>query len=222
MVELVRTNRRFFSCPEAIMPNFVDFAAVKEAVSFSAAIELLDLKLKQSGNQWRGRCPTCANSGDRALVITEGRGFYCWGVKKGGDQIALAAHVLDLPAKEAAHELAKRAGLIEDRNSTGSGTSTSGRVQSRTVPESEAVGGSKLSPLSYLEPDDEAVAALGLDPAFCKEHGIGYASRGVVRGSVAIPFRDEHGRLLGYFGVQELTYIPPDFQTNVVRLPKRA
>lgn len=198
--------------------SFIDFSTVKEAVSFTDAMEYLGLKLKRAGNQWRGPCPACKSAGDRALVITEGRGFYCWGQKRGGDQIALAAHILDIPAKDAAQELAERAGIVPvpERNST------SGKVQSRTVPESEAVGGSKLSPLSYLEPDNEAVVALGLDPEFCKAHGIGYAPRGVVRGSVAIPFRDEQGVLLGYFGVQDLTYLPPDFQTNVIKLPKRA
>lgn len=198
------------------MANFTDFVALKEAVSFATAIDLLGLKLKLSGNQWRGPCPACIRAGDRALVVTEGRGFYCWGIKRGGDQIALAQHVLELPAKEAAHELAERAGLTRD--STGTSTST----VRRTVPESEGEGGSKLSPLSYLEHDSDAVVALGLDPKFCERHGIGYAPRGVVRGSVAIPFRDENGVLLGYLGVQDLTYVPPDFTTNVVELKKRA
>ncbi len=187
---------------------FVDFAAVKEAVSFSDAIELLDLKLRQSGNQWRGFCPTCKGSNERALVITDGRGFYCFSDHKGGDVIALAAHVLNLGVKQAAQELAERAGIVQvpstrTRNSTRS-----------TVPEGEGEAGSKLSPLSYLEPDHEAVVAIGFDPEWCKTYGVGYAPRGVVRGSVAVPFRDERGVLLGYLGVQELTYIPADFQTN--------
>lgn len=199
------------------MTNFVDFAAVKEAVSFTDAIDYLGLKLKASANQFRGPCPACRTAGDRALVITEGRGFYCWGMKKGGDVIALAAHVLDLPAKEAAQELAERAGIVPSP----ARDSTSGRVQSRTVPESEGEGGSKLSPLSYLEHDHDAIAAVGLDPEFCKRHGIGYAPRGMMRGTIAIPFRDEHGALLGYIGVEDCK-IPPDFTTNVVPLKKRA
>jgi DNA primase len=203
----------------AMRQQFIDFAALKEQVSFEDAISLLDLTLKRSGAQWRGACPMCGTGGDRALVITEGKGYYCFGGKKGGDQIALAAHILNLPARDAAQALAERAGIVpsQDRNSTSAGTGTG----SRTVPESEGVGGSKLSPLSYLEPDHDAINALGLDAAFCTAHGIGYAPRGVVRGSVAIPFRDEGGTLLGYFGVQELTYIPPDFTPNVVSLDKK-
>lgn len=200
------------------MGNFIDFGEVKDRVSFADAISLLQLELKRAGNQWRGPCPACRSGGDRALVVTEGKGFYCWGQRKGGDQIALAAHVLDVPAKEAAQELAERAGIVPSRDRN----SSSGKVPSRTVPESEGGGGSKLSPLSYLEPESDAVVALGLDPKFCEQHGIGYAPRGVVRGSVAIPFRDENGVLLGYFGVQDLTYVPPDFTSNVVQLKRPA
>lgn len=193
---------------------FVDFADVKDAVSFADAISYLNLKFKAAGSQWRGACPTCQTGGDRALVLTEGRGWYCHAQKAGGDVIALAAHILGVKPKEAALELAQRAGIVPVDNVP--------YKKNVTVPESEGVGGSKLQPLSYLEHEHDLVTALGLDPQWCKENGVGYAPRGVVRGSIAIPFRDDQGVLLGYFGVQDLTYLPPDFQTNVVKFAKRA
>jgi DNA primase len=199
------------------MRNFIDFAEVKEKVSFADALSLLSLDLKRSGNQWRGPCPVCRSGGDRALVVTEGRGYYCFALRKGGDQIALAAHILGIPVKEAAQELAERAGIVPVRKGTVPSTSTS----PGTVPESEGGGGSKLSPLSYLEAEHDMVAAVGFDPDFCKTHGIGYAPRGIMRGTIAIPFRDEHGTLLGYIGVEDCR-IPADFTTNVVPLRKRA
>lgn len=192
--------------------SFIPFDEVKEAVSFTDAIQFLELTMKRSGNQWRGICPKCGGTA-RGLVLTEGRGFYCFSDKKGGDVIALAAHVLGVQAKQAAQVLAEKAGIVPV-------PSTSNNSK-RTVPESEAAG-SKLQPLAYLEPDHDLVVALGFDPEFCKRHGVGYAPRGVCRGSVAIPFRDERGVLLGYLAVQDLSYIPPDFQTNVVPFQKRA
>jgi DNA primase len=202
------------------MSSFVDFAALKEAVSFSDAIDLLGLELKRSGAQWRGPCPACQSGGDRALVVTEGKGFFCFAEKRGGDVIALAAHVLELAARDAARELAQRAGIVP----VPKGDSTSGKVPSRsTVPESErGKETEKLQPLAYLEHEHEAVFAVGFDPEFCKRHGIGYAPKGIARGHVLIPFRDEEGTLLGYVGVTE-AWLPSDFQTNVVKLqPKRA
>lgn len=194
---------------------FVDFAELKARVSFADAITLLGLTLKHSGNQWRGACPACKSGGDRALVITEGKGFFCFASKKGGDQIALTGHILDLAVKEAAQELAERFGIVPDRNST--------VPRKSTVPESE--GGSetkKLAPLSYLEHEHPAVEAVGFDPEIAKELGIGYAGRGIMRGTVAVPIRDQHGTLLGYIGIMEAK-LPADFMgKNVVAFPKTA
>jgi hypothetical protein len=86
-------NSSFSSDQEAAMGTFIDFADVKAKVSFAETVALLKLDLKSSGNQWRGPCPACNAGGERALVVTEGRGFFCFSLKKGGDQIALAADV---------------------------------------------------------------------------------------------------------------------------------
>lgn len=198
------------------MGNFLDFQLIKERVLFTDAIELLHLKLKLAGNQFRGPCPACPNSGDRSLVVTPDRGYFCFGEKKGGDVIAFAAHVLGLPAKDAAQELANRAGLFS--TSTVHGDSS----RERKPPESERGNETqKLAPLTYLEHDHEAVHAVGFDPDFCKTHGIGWAGRGVAKGHVLIPFRDEHGVLLGYVGVTE-AWLPSDFTSKVIALQKRA
>lgn len=196
---------------------FVDFSALKEKVSFGKTIEVLGLEMKQSGNQWRSECPVCRSGGPRGLVITDGKGYFCFADSKGGDQIALVAHILKLSVKDAASHLAQATG-----NSTGtSNTRTSPR---QPLPESEtAQGGTKtFMPLAYLESEHIAVEAIGFDLEFAKQHGIGYAGRGILRGTVAIPFRDEQGNLLGYIGATDLT-LPADFKSNVVQLkPKSA
>jgi len=86
------------------MPN-IDFAAIKAAVSLQKAAEFLGLELKPSAGAFRCACPQCEKGGDRGLVITPGKGFYCFGVKKGGDVISLVAHVRDIGQREAAEQL---------------------------------------------------------------------------------------------------------------------
>lgn len=173
---------------------FVDFAALKASVSFADVVNRLGLQLKQSGNQWRGVCPFCQSGGDRALVVTEGKGFYCFASKKGGDQIALVAHIRDLKVKEAAEWLGGTVPVTPARNST----SNVG-----TVPESEKgedQGKRTLQPLSYLQAAHEGVQALGITKETLEHFGAGYAPRGILRGRLAIPLRNSSGILAAYVG----------------------
>jgi hypothetical protein len=56
------------------------------------------------------------------------------------------------------------------------------------------------------------------------QHGIGYAGKGLMRGTIAVPIRLEDGTLVGYIGVTEIEKIPSKWQlpvSNVVAIPKR-
>ena len=111
------------------MTRFIDFGVVKDRVSFADAIAFLSLDVKRSGNQWRGPCSACNTGGDRAFAVTACKGWFCFGLKKGGDQIAPAAHILNLGVKEAAEGLAERAGIVPVPDaSTRASTNTSRTV----------------------------------------------------------------------------------------------
>ncbi len=190
---------------------FVDFAELKSRVSIEEAVQMLGLVMKSGNNQFRGPCPACKGGGERALVITSSKAaFYCFAAHKGGDVIALVAHIRNCDMKVAAQFLAEQIRVEQQQ-------------PKRTVPESGAreEGTKTLAALSYLEPEHDAVHAVGFSSDFCKKHGIGYAPRGIMRGTVAIPFRDEHGTLLGYIGVTECT-LPADFTPNVVPFGKKS
>lgn len=184
---------------------FYDFETIKANVPLSKAAQLLGVQLQKSGAQMRGACPACNSGGPRALVITEGKGFFCFASHKGGDVIALAAHIRGCSIKDAAAFLA--------------GNTAQHATVPDTVPE-EKEGTKTLQPLTYLESEHAAVVAIGFDPEKAKALGIGYAPKGLMRGTVAIPIRDAHGDLLGYIGIEDCR-LPPDFMTNVVSLDKR-
>lgn len=183
--------------------SFVDFEVIKAAVTLEQAAEFLKLELKPSNKQLRGPCPRCDSESDRALVITPGRGFYCFSDNKGGDVISLVAHIRDIPVKEAAQLLAEhfRVGKTE-----------------KSQPRKNEDG---FKPLDYLQSEHDAVSAVGFDTDFAKEHGIGYAPKGTMKSLVLIPFRDRTGKLLGYVGVTEAR-LPADFTPNVVSLKRPA
>jgi len=171
---------------------YLDFAKIKEDHPIEGMIERLGLQLKTNGKQMRGKCPVCEGSGDRNLVITpEKNVYYCFADQKGGDVIALVAHINGCGVKEAAQWIA---GDTSERE---------------TVPK-EKKG---FKPLDYLDAEHEAVLAVGFEPDDARALGIGYAPRGVLRGTVAVPIRNPDGSLAGYIGIQEAT-LPPKWEIN--------
>src|SRR4051794_35626232 len=82
---------------------YLDFRAIKAAVSIEQAAEKLKLTLKKSGSQLRGKCPACSDGDERSLAITPARGlWYCFSGNIGGDQLGLVQHITGLELKEAA------------------------------------------------------------------------------------------------------------------------
>jgi CHC2 zinc finger len=179
----------------------LDFAGIKARVSLTQVMEMLDLRLKKSGSQFRGSCPV-HGGGDRTLVITPSEGFYCFAEKKGGDQIALYAHVRDCNNYDAAAALSQHFRIEQPK-----------RAERPAEPPTDA-----LQPLTYLETDHEILDVLGLSPAVCQALGAGYAPKGTMLGRVAIPLRLEDGTLVGYFGIatkpdqEPLLKFPPNLE----------
>jgi DNA primase len=175
---------------------YIDFKELKQRVSVEDVVEMLGLNLAQSGedNQYRGSCPRCDDGGDRALVVTPGRGYYCFSAKAGGDCIALAAHILDLPMKDAALHIVERADDELERKP---------KPEQKKEPETEKPDAEPLQPLTYLRHKHDAVQALGIDADIAESLGIGYARKGIMRGRVAIPIREDDGTLVGYCGFCE-------------------
>ena len=174
------------------MSDFLDFEELKARVTIEDAVKLCNLTMTKKGEQLRAQCPACEGSKERALVVTPAKGvFYCFTAKTGGDQIALVSHLKGLPAKEAA------------------------RFLSGTVPEEKpkaekpSVG---FKQLDYLQPEHDAVVALGLDPDVAQALGIGYAPRGVLKDTVAVPVRNRDGSIAGYIGLTDIEKLPPKWE----------
>lgn len=172
---------------------YIDFEEIKANVSIEDAIGKLNLKMARNGKQFRSPCPVCKSGGDRALVATpEKKAFYCFAAQKGGDVIAFVAHIKGCGQKEAAQFLA-------------------GDPVPPEKEKEEAPACDGFKPLEYLQIDHEAVAALGFDADVAEAVGLGYAPRGVMRGTVAVPLRLENGRLIGYVGITDAK-LPSSFK----------
>jgi DNA primase len=177
---------------------FVDFAELKTRVSIEQALPVLGLNLLPHGGQYRGPCPVCKSGGDRALVVTPAKGlFYCFAAKIGGDVIALTAHIRGTTVKDAADELSRAFGIVQ--NSTG--TVSKSRA---TAPQAqEARKQPAFDPEAYaarLDASHASLAPLGISPETLKAWKAGYSNAGTNRGRLAIALHDRDGNILGFAG----------------------
>jgi len=193
---------------ETAMP-YVDFKAIKAAVSIEDAANLLKLTLKKSGTQFRSTCPACGNDDERTIVLTPARGlFYCFDAKVGGDCLALVQHITGLDVQDAAAFLSPHARAAHDS----------------PVPEQKKAAATKketaFDPVAFaskLQFTDE-VAELGISEEDATRLQIGFT-----RGKVYFPIRNEDGSISGFVGYADgqLKMPPQWIRTNVVKL-KRA
>lgn len=173
----------------------VDFAEVKAQHTIEDVAQRLGLQLKKANNQLRGPCPSGAE-GDRKFVVTPSKGvWYSFALGKGGDVIALVQLVNNVDAKTAAQWIV---GDTAPEKKPSAGSSSKG---------GEARGG--FTALTYLEPRHPAVEALGIEPDVAELLGIGYAPRGVLKDTVAVPVRNPDGTIAAYIGLTEIAKLPP-------------
>ena len=140
-----------------------------------------------------GHVRPAEQGGDRALAINSGKqSYYCFSQKKGGDVIALVAHLRGMTQKDAAAYL--------DQQFGNSGQSHSDTVHSsrNNSPSPPVQQGRELKPLDYLDSTRQSGASMS--EATCKAWGAGYAPKGIMRGRLAIPIHDRAGTLLAYCG----------------------
>jgi|SRR5947209_4473094 len=196
------------------MTGYVDFAALKEAVTISQCVQMLGLKMKGQ-DQLRSSCPACTTGGDRALAVNLSKSsFYCFSLGKGGDQISLVAHIRGVSQRDAALEMAEHFRIGRNDVEAAAKPSKPGKT---------AVEGG-MPALDYLEYAHDAVQVLGFDAETAEALGIGYAGKGLMRGTIAVPIRLEDGTLVGYIGVTDIEKMPSKWQmpvNNVVPIPKR-
>lgn len=177
---------------------FHDFEQLKLDNPIETVAATLGIELKKRGNQLRGSCPS-GEGGERAFVITPSKGvFYSFPKSTGGDVIDLVCFMRNSYAEKpyTKKQLQDAAGFLAGDSSPEKKTNTGSKPKRQESSEG-------FRALEYLEPTHVAVEALGMDADDAAKIGCGYAPRGVLRGTVAIPVRMSDGTLIGYIGVTD-------------------
>jgi hypothetical protein len=210
------------------MCKFVDFAEIRERLPIEDAAEMLPVKWERKGEQLRATCPV--HGGERGLAVTPAKGlFICQAsreAKKGGDCIALCAHVMQTTNYEAAQYLAKQIGMNSRTVDSETVYSTTVSKNRATAPQNE-----KREPTRQFDPDEylskltysEEIGALGISEADAQALGIGFVNTGLHRGRIAIALRWPSGEIAGFGSVEGGTIkLPNKFIPPKVHVLKRA
>lgn len=197
----------------------VSFAEVKRAVGIEAVLTRYGIlgSLALKGANLTGPCPFCNGRSERAFRASpEKNAWYCFGCKQGGN-------VLDFVAKREGVTLRLAAIALNDWFELGLGAPAEPAKASTEPPAAAPASEPTVNPpltfaLKTLDPSHLAVAALGLSPATVGDFGLGFCSKGLLKGRIAIPIRSRAGDVLAYAGlsadlpVAERYLFPPKFR----------
>ena len=197
--------------------NWVDFKEIRERVTIVDALSFLGIdNLRRQGNKLIGPCPVHGGSNNRAFhVDTKKNVWFCFTeCHRGGNQLDLVSAVRDVSIREAA--LALKHHFAVDRSPDRSGSNADETSAASTIPTRDA-GLASVEGRTYVIEEHRSNPVLtislpvasdhphildhrGLRQATAEHFGIGYCSRGILRGTIAIPIHNPNGELVAYAG----------------------
>lgn len=187
--------------------NWVDFKAVKAAVSLTAVLQRYGIDaLKKHGTELRGRCPIHQGEGAESFhVNTEKNAFQCFSCKAKGNVLDFVAAMEKCSVRDAGLKLQVWFGLV-----IGTGGRPAAEPKTETGPQlarEERAGELAVSnkPLGFqLKGIDHSHAYLtgrGINKETAKHFGVGFfAGKGSMSGRVVIPIHNQVGELVAYAG----------------------
>jgi DNA primase len=183
--------------------NWVDFKAIKAAVTLGQVLDRYGLKLKRSGRELRGRCPIHQGDGtDSFHANTEKNAFHCFSCQAKGNVLDFVAAMEKCSVRDAALK-------VQDWFQVAATAPAALTARSALAPQParKEIGNSgppnkplafKLKGIDYRHP---YLAQRGIDPETAEYFGVGFFSgKGSMSGRIVIPIENETGELVAYAG----------------------
>ena len=193
--------------------RWIDFTALKRQVSIKDVLSryglLAGLHEKKPG-RLVGPCPIHGGkNGTSFNVDLEKNVFHCFSQCGGGNVLDLVMKIEKCSIREAGEKVSDWFGLKFERSGRKAASKPTESVAKPAVatpspPRSNADGSGPNPPLERalkdLNPDHPYLVTRGLTIPTIKTFEIGYCTRGLMRGRIAVPVSDEHATLLAYAG----------------------
>ena len=213
-----------------MMPAWVDYRAVKAAVSMEMALASYSIQLHRLDREHlRGRCPLpvhCSKSSRQSFIVNTGKNVWAChsdscvvarGSRIGGNVLDFVSAMENCSVREAALKLQDWF-TMQSLRSAG--------VRQPAVEHSQDTTPGANKPLSFalshIDSSHPYLAGRGIDSETARYFGIGYhRGKGSMAGRVVVPIHDDNGFLVAYAGrsVDETDpkyRFPPRFRKSLV------
>lgn len=187
------------------MPGWINYKQLKQEIAFVDVLEHYQMSCNVKGQQAKANCPLPGHDSDgkkRSLSINLDRNiFQCFGCGAKGNVLDFIALIEGLDPnnaqsfKKAARVAQERFCYKDNRREVCRPSRKSGVAQ-----QSVMVNPPLDFSLKGLDAKHPFFAEHGLEPRTVAHFGLGYCSRGYLKGRIAIPLHDLDGNLVGYAG----------------------
>lgn len=192
--------------------DFVVFSEIKKAVSILQILDRYGLteSLHRSGDSLMGVCPIHKGQNRTQFRVSLAKNCWnCFGVcKAGGNILDFVSRMENVNIREAALLIQqwfltpdpaapKKKPIAEKQPAAAQPQAIAEAPQE---PTEAAVNTPLKFSLNKLDHEHPYLAKRGLEPETIRQFGLGYCSRGVMAGRIAIPIHNEQGELVAYAG----------------------
>ena len=191
--------------------KFIDYKKLKSAVAIRQVLLDYNIEMTERGEQLQGFCPLPGHGGKKqspsfSVNIKKGI-FQCFGCGAKGNVIDLVCF-LEGWDKNDAGQFRKAAMLLHERYLVGTPPVQSSSPNKIEKTEKHQVEDTRPrvtnEPLNFtlknLDSNHYYLHDRGLDDEVIEHFGLGYCSKGMMNGRIAIPLHDRAGKLVGYAG----------------------
>ena len=183
--------------------QWIDFKTLKETLDVRTVLARYQVSLRGDGTQLSGFCPLPGhgNKGSKQKspsfsFNTELKAFQCFGCGTSGNVLEFACL---MEGKDPQDSQALRAVALSLQGSE-KAPSRKGTSKPRAPSLPELVNAPLGFALSDLDDEHPYLGNRGFLPATVSYFGLGFASRGLMKGRIAIPLHNLAGELVGYAG----------------------
>jgi DNA primase len=186
------------------MSAWVDFRAVKEAVSLEAVLQhyqVSGLRTRRRG-RLEGRCPIHRGERDDAFhVDLRKKVFHCFACQAGGNVLDLVAAMEHCSIRAAALKLQAWFGSPQPERPPAPRPLAASGQKGELVREKLGRNLPLRFALAGVNTSHAYLSQRGISPATAREFGVGfYSGDGLLKGRIVIPIRNEGGELVAYAG----------------------